>query len=100
MDNASEKAKQALSAEKDGAVWVAMMDLHELINFSGIAKQYFWKSPNWLSQRLHGHRVNGKPATFKPEEYKQLGDAFRDLAQKLTEAADRIEQAAEPQENE
>lgn len=90
-----QKAKAELNKEKSGAVWVAMMELGDYINFSGIAKEYFKKSANWLLQRLHGYKVNGKPATFKPEEYQQLTTAFREIAAQLNAAADRIEAAQE-----
>jgi len=46
-----------------------------------------------LLQRLHGYVVNGKPARFKPEEYKILSDALRDIAAKALRAADAIDNA-------
>lgn len=88
-----EKAKKELAKEKDGAVWLAMMELSDYIVFSAIAKNYFKKSGNWILQRLHGYEVNGKPAQFKPEECTNLVKALRDLAAKLEQAADRIEKA-------
>ena len=68
------------------------------IVFSAIAKNYFKKSSNWILQRLHGYEVNGKPAQFKPGEITIFVKALRDIAAKLNEAADRIEQAKETEE--
>ena len=89
------KAKKELAKEKGGAVWLAMMELSDYIVFSAIAKEYFKKSSNWILQRLHGYEVNGKPAQFKSGEITIFVKALRDIAAKLNEAADRIEQAKE-----
>lgn len=50
---------------------------------SYIAKNYFNKTKSWLSQRINGNDVNGKPARFTPEEIDTLNKAFSDLSQKL-----------------
>ena len=92
-DKFVEKAKKALAEETHGAVWLAMIELSDYIKFSAIAKEYFKKSSNWILQRLHGYEVNGKPAQFKPEEVSVFVHALREIASKLNEAADRIEQA-------
>lgn len=89
------RAKEELSKEKSGALWLSMMDLTEYVKFSAIAKNYFNKSSNWILQRLHGYEVNGKPAQFKPEETDIFIKSLRDLAVKLNEAADRIDKATE-----
>lgn len=88
-----ENARNFLSKEKSGAAWLAMIDVGEYINISAVSRNYFNKSTNWLSQRLHGYEVNGKPAKFKPNEYAQLSDALRDIARRLNESADRIDAA-------
>ncbi len=90
---AVESARNFLSKEKSGAAWLAMIDVGEYINISAVSRNYFNKSTNWLSQRLHGYEVNGKPAKFKPNEYAQLSDALRDIARRLNESADRIDAA-------
>lgn len=92
---ALDKARAFLSETKDGAIWLAMVDINDLVNYSAIARQYFNKSSNWLLQRLHGNVVNGKPATFKLHEARLLSDALRDMATRLTAAADRIDNAEE-----
>lgn len=91
---AIDKARSLLQEEKSGAVWLSFIDINDLISYSALSRQYFNKSGNWLLQRLHGYNVNGKPATFKPQEYTQLVKALRDIAQKLSAAATTIEQAA------
>lgn len=88
---ATEKARQLLSTESEGAVWLAMIDTSEFLNLSGVARKYFDRSGNWLQQRLHGYKVNGKPATFKPTELQQLSQALRHMAQVLTTSADNID---------
>ena len=90
---AVENARNFLSKDKSGAAWLAMIDVGEYINISAVSRNYFNKSTNWLSQRLHGYEVNGKPAKFKPNEYAQLSDALRDIARRLNESADRIDAA-------
>lgn len=88
-----EKAKNELSQDKAGALWVSMIEINGLINYSEISRKYFGKGANWMLQRLHGYKVNGKPARFKPEEYAIFVKALRDIANKLIESADRIDHA-------
>lgn len=92
---ATEKARQLLSTESEGAVWLAMIDTSEFLNLSGVARKYFDRSGNWLQQRLHGYKVNGKPATFKPSELQQLSQALRHMAQVLTTSADNIDKTTQ-----
>lgn len=94
-DKFIDKAKNELAKEKNGAVWLAMIELSDYIKFSAIAKSHFKKSNNWILQRLHGYEVNGKPAQFKPEELDVFVQSLRDISTKLNEAADRIESAKE-----
>lgn len=89
----AEQARKELEKEKSGAAWMAMLSLNDALNYSDMARTYFGKSANWLLQRLHGYVVNGKPARFKPEEYKILSDALRDIAAKALRAADAIDNA-------
>lgn len=92
-DEIAERARKELEKEKSGAAWMAMLSLNDTLNYSDMARTYFGKSANWLLQRLHGYEVNGKPARFKPEEYKILSDALRDIAAKALRAADAIDNA-------
>ena len=83
---------------KSGATYVAFMELKGVINNSGIAREYFHRSPSWLLQRINGNTVFDKKAGFRPEEYQQLAEAFRDIARRLQQHADEIEAAAPDQE--
>ena len=78
---------------KADAVWLAGLEICGFVNFSGVARKYFNRSSQWLTQRLHGNEVNGKPAAFKPEEMEKFSAALRDMATQLTKAADRIDNA-------
>ncbi|MDE7396421.1 MAG: DUF5053 domain-containing protein [Muribaculum sp.] len=80
---------------KSGAVFVAFLELNGLINNSALARQYFDRSPAWLLQRINGNTVFNKKAGFRPDEYHQLADAFRDIARRLEKHADEIDAASE-----
>lgn len=79
---------------KSGAVFVAFTELEGLINNAALARQYFRRSPAWLAQRINGNTVFDKKAGFRPDEYRQLADAFRDIARRLSTHADEIDAAA------
>lgn len=79
---------------KSGAVFVAFSELGGLINNAALARQYFRRSPAWLAQRINGNTVFDKKAGFRPDEYRQLADAFRDIARRLNAHADEIDAAA------
>jgi len=96
MKNTEENKKKARSMQvedKDDACWLAGLEICGFINFSEVARKYFGRSSQWLTQRLHGSEVNGKPARFKPEEADKFAAALRDMAARLSSAAARIEQA-------
>ncbi len=80
--------------DKQGATHVAFSELEGLINNSALARQYFNRSPAWLNQRINGNIVFNKKAGFRPDEYQQLADAFRDIARRLEAHAAEIEAAA------
>lgn len=65
------------------------------INNAALARQYFKRSPSWLAQRVNGNTVFDKKAGFRPAEYNQLAEAFRDIARRLNAHADEID-AADP----
>lgn len=79
---------------KTNATWLAFTELEGIINNAALARQYFKRSPAWLSQRINGNKVLNKTAMFRPEEYKQLAEAFRDIAKRLQAHADEIDAAA------
>lgn len=91
MEKKQETTREILAKTPEGAMWVAMFDICLLINFSELARLYFCKSANWFNQRLHGYKVNGKPAEFKTCELQTLSEALRDIAKKLVDAADRVD---------
>lgn len=59
-------------------------DIGDMINLSYIAKKYFRKSRAWLSQRINGNCVNGKPCRFTPEELDTFNAALRDMSHRLS----------------
>ena len=93
------KAREKLAREKIGAVWLAMIDCADYVNFSAIDRDYYNRSANWFHQRLHGYEVNGKPAQFKPEEVNTFAKALRDISAKLAAAADTIDAASTEADN-
>lgn len=91
MEKKEKTSRELLAEYEGGKMWIAMLDVCLLVNFSEIARTYFKKSVNWFNQRLHGYKVNGKPAEFKPDELKTLSDALRDIANKLVQAAVEVD---------
>ena len=88
-----EARRQKCIEYKPDAVVTAFSELEDIINKTQIAKQYFGKSQSWFSQRLNGCTVLNKAAAFKPEEFHQLAEAFRDIARRLEAHADEIDAA-------
>ncbi len=88
-----QKAQLLKIESKADAVWLSALEICGFINFSEVARRYFGRTSQWLTQRLHGNEVNGRPATFKIEEATTFAQALRDMAVRLNAAAERIEQA-------
>lgn len=84
---------------KSEAVWVTFLELRGLINISEFAKQYFERTHAWFSQKLNMNRVNGRRREFTPEEYDRIATSLRDIARRLNEAADAIDAAHIPDDN-
>lgn len=80
-------ARQLEDIEKDVAEMeemtyrLQMEEVLEIVNLSYIAKKYFGRTQSWLSQRINGCTVNGKKATFTPNEIETLNHALSDIAQ-------------------
>lgn len=89
-----EKEQIMTPESKTDATWLAGLEICGFINFSEVARKYFGRTSQWLTQRLHGNIVNGKPATFKPAEADTFALALRDMAATLLRAAERIEKAS------
>ena len=62
----------------------------KIMNLTYIAKEYFGKSHSWLSQRINGNIVNGKPAKFTAEELKIFQDALADICHRINLVAERL----------
>lgn len=62
-------------------------EIGDMINLSYIAKKYFKKSRAWLSQRVNGNSVNGKPCRFTPAELDTFNAALRDMSMRLASVA-------------
>lgn len=90
----NEERRNAVIAEKSGAVWNTFVELEGIINKTQIARQYFGKSQGWLSQKLNGCTLHNRKQEFTEEEYHQLSEAFRDIAKRLNAHADEIDAAA------
>ena len=83
MEQITEQKNQTLTEMYSG--------IGRLLNFSALSNLYFCRTPQWMMQRIHGYKVNGKPAFFKDEECNQMANALRDIANQLNEIADNIE---------
>ena len=79
--------------DKGGALNVQINELGRIINFSEFSRRFFGKSQSWFSQRLHGSLVMHKEQEFKPKEYEQIADGFRELAKQLYQYADELDNA-------
>ncbi len=75
----------AETAEKATALSIRqkMEDVLPATSIAYIAKKYFNKTDSWLSQRINGNVVNGKPATFTNDELEKLKFAFSDLSKRF-----------------
>lgn len=78
-----ESARKTLNDARILKVKEQMSEISDIISMSYIAKTYFNKSKSWLSQRINGYDVNGKPAKFSPEEIDTLNSAFEDISKKI-----------------
>lgn len=78
-------ARQTLEDAKRLRVKEQLGEITQFVSMSYIAKNYFNKTKSWLSQRINGNEVNGKPAQFTPEEIDTFNGAISDLSHKLAE---------------
>jgi hypothetical protein len=78
-----ESARKTLDDAKILRIKEQMIEISDIISMSYIAKNYFNKTKGWLSQRVNGHEVNGKPVKFVPEELDTLNFALQDIAAKI-----------------
>ncbi len=78
-----QRMRETLTEAKKIKIKEQMKSVSEIVSMSYIAKNYFGKTKSWLSQRINELNVNGKPATFTPDEIDTLNFAFKDIANKL-----------------
>lgn len=64
-------------------VKMQLAEISEFINMSYIAKHYFNRSKQWLSQRINGNVVSGKPRYLSDEEKQTLNFALQDLSKRI-----------------
>lgn len=88
-----EQDRKRLLDVKINTVWLAFSELEGLVNVAAIARQYFKRSPGWLSQKINACTVANKQKRFTETEYHQLAEAFRDIAKRLEAHADEIDAA-------
>ena len=67
-----------------------LSDILLVMSWGRIANHYFNKSSSWLYHKLDGIDGNGKEGGFTPEEALQLKAALKDLALRISTAADNI----------
>ncbi len=53
--------------------------------------RYFHRSRSWLHQKLDGINSNGGAGGFTDAERAQLREALKDLASRISAAADRLQ---------
>lgn len=68
----------------EDAIKLQLGEIGDMINLSYIAKTYFKKSRAWLSQRVNGNSVNGKPCRFTPAELETFNFALHDMSARLS----------------
>ena len=89
-----EEDRARLLKNKVNATWLAFSELDGIINTAALGREYFKRSPAWMTQRINGNTVFWKTARFRETEYHQLAEAFRDIAKRLIAHADEIDAAA------
>ena len=62
----------------------------DMLSCAAIAKRFFRRSRAWFIQRLNNNRVNGKPASFSPEELLKLRTSLKVLASEITHFTSNI----------
>jgi hypothetical protein len=79
VEMAQETARQA----KEWVVKERIREITPIVSMAYISKTYFHKTRSWLSQRINGAIVNGKPVMFTPDEIDILNYAIQDISRKL-----------------
>lgn len=66
-----------------------LADVYEEINWAYLAKNYFGKSRSWLYHKFSGVN-NGTADDFNDLDRDKLKAALKDIAQRVSDAADRL----------
>lgn len=64
----------------------------EMLNCAAISNRFFNRSRSWFIQRLNNNTVNGKPASFTPEELFKLKVSLKALASEIINFANNVSQ--------
>lgn len=72
----SERVDELTVAEQMG-------EIRHALSMAYIARTYFGKSTGWISQKISGISIGGRPSSFTSEERATLKAAFADISHKL-----------------
>lgn len=72
---------------KELSIKMQLQSISDIINMSYIAKTYFGKTRQWLTHRVNGNIVNGKPAKFTERQIKTLNAALKDISKRISSVA-------------
>lgn len=62
----------------------------DTLNCAAISDRFFNRSRAWFIQRLNNNLVNGKPASFSPEELLKLRTSLKVIASEITDFTTQI----------
>ena len=65
-------------------------EIIDTLNCAAISERFFNRSRAWFTQRLNNNLVNGKPASFTPEELLKLRTSLKVLASEITRFTSKI----------
>lgn len=65
-------------------------EIFDTLNCASISKRFFQRSRGWFIQRLNNNTVNGKPASFSPEELLKLRISLKVLSSEITHFTSNI----------
>lgn len=65
-------------------------DIMMFLKWGNISKEYMGHSRSWIYQLLNGYDSNGNPSDFNEAQREELKNALKDLAARITAAADSI----------
>ena len=69
---------------------LAGAEILDAINCAAISERFFNRSRAWFTQRLNNNIVNGKPASFTPDELLKLRTALKVLTSEITDFTSNI----------